>query len=104
MSLATVTKGARHCRHCGREVGETLHTRSSYRVDYYAMHTGDVEPITILRPDDPEPLTVWRLLHVTEVLTCVDCYRLPHVQREREALFRPEAVTPDEAAQSGGTS
>jgi len=71
-----------------------MHTRSTYRVDYYALHTGEVEPTTMARSDDPtEAITVMRLVHAVEIFTCVDCYRQPSVRRERERLFRPELET-----------
>src|SRR5262245_60024822 len=80
-----------HCGHCGREVGETTHTRSSYRVDFYTLYTGDVEPTTVARRDDPsDTVTVQRLVRAHEVVTCVDCYGRPNVRRERERLFRVE--------------
>lgn len=78
-----------HCSHCGRPVAETIHTRNSYRVGYYSLHTGDVEPTTIQRGDD-EPVTVLRLITARDVITCGDCYRMPRVRLERERLFRPE--------------
>lgn len=91
MSTAEVSKVALRCTHCGREVAETLHTRSSYQVDYYLLHTGDVQPTTVARPDDPSgSITVLKLLHVNTVVTCADCYRQPDVRQERETLFRPE--------------
>jgi len=68
-----------------------MHTRSTYRVDYYALHTGDVEPTTMARSDDPaDVITVMRLIRPVEIFTCVDCYRLPSVRRERDRLFRSE--------------
>ena len=66
-----------------------MHTRVAYRVDYYSLHTGDVEPTTIQRGDD-EPVTVLKLLTRRDVVTCSECYRQPHVRQAREALFRPE--------------
>ncbi len=91
MSTAAVAKGSLRCTHCGRDVAETVHTRSSYRVDYYALHTGEVEPMTLVRSDDTAPLvTFLKLLTVSEVVTCSDCYRQPRIRQERELLFRPE--------------
>ena len=91
MSGADGTKTHLRCHHCGREVAETTHTRSAYRVDYYALHTGDVEATTIARSDDPgDVVTVMRLIRAVEIFTCVDCYRQPRVRRERELLFRSE--------------
>jgi hypothetical protein len=93
MSSAEGSKGVLHCIHCGREVGETMHMRSSYRVDYYSLHTGDVEPATVARHDDPtESMTVLRLIRPVDVFTCVECYRKPSIRDERELTFRPELV------------
>jgi hypothetical protein len=97
MAGADGTKTQPRCHHCGREVAETMHTRSTYRVDYYALHTGEVEQTTMARSDDPADLmTVMRLVHAIEIFTCVDCYRQPSVRRARERLFRAELqVVPD---------
>ena len=71
-----------------------MHTRSTYRVDYYTLHTGDVEPTTMARSDDPsDVVTVMRLVRAFEISTCVDCYRQAPVRRERELLFRTELRT-----------
>src|SRR5436309_11627683 len=95
MGATVHSKTALRCSHCGREVTETVHTRSSYRVDYYALHTGEVEPVTMARGDETMPLvTVLKLLRPSEVVTCADCYRRADVRAERESLFRPEVVTP----------
>ena len=80
----------RHCHHCGRAVHDTLHTRADYQVDYYGLHTGDVEPVQLQRHDDGETMTILRLVRPYEVFTCVECYRKASVQDERERLFRPE--------------
>jgi hypothetical protein len=101
MSGADAGKVVLRCHHCGREVSETTHTRSSYQVDYYLLHTGEVEPVTIQRTDDPaSAITALKLLRVTTVVTCADCYRQPQVRQERELLFRPEldADAPPEMA------
>jgi hypothetical protein len=100
MSSAESTRTPLRCHHCGREVAETMHTRSTYRVDYYALHTGDVEPTTMARSDDPaDVVTVMRLVRAVELFTCVDCYRQERVRRERERLFRTELeARPDEGA------
>src|SRR5262245_42605851 len=93
MAVTVHSKAALRCNHCGREVTETVHTRSSYRVDYYALHTGEVEPVTLPRADETAPLvTVFKLLRASEVVTCAECYRRPDVRAEREILFRPEAA------------
>jgi hypothetical protein len=77
-------------------VRETEHTRTSYCVDYYSMYTGDVEPLAVTADDGEHRLIFQRLLNAVEIVTCVDCYRDPVVQRRREQRFRQE-----DAAQEG---
>ncbi|MBP1687582.1 MAG: hypothetical protein H6Q33_3725 [Deltaproteobacteria bacterium] len=97
MSAAGTSKLSLHCNHCGRQVGETVHTRSSYAVDYYVLHTGAVEPMTIQRADEPYGrITVLKLIEPRTVVTCADCYRQPTIQEERDLLFRPELSSADE--------
>jgi len=86
--------GPLRCTHCGRPVSATVHTRTAFRVDYYALHTGTVEPVTVQRPNETT-LTVFRIVEPLEVVTCVDCYQRPEVRAERERLFRPEADAAD---------
>ena len=78
------------CDHCGRAVRETEHTRSAYRVDYYSLHTGEVELCSLAAEDGERRVTFQRLVTVAEVITCTDCYRDASVQEERERRFRPE--------------
>ena len=86
------------CSHCGREVSGTTHTRADYHVDYYALHTGEVEPVAVHAPDDPEhTLIVLRLIRPIDVYTCVDCFAEPAVRSERERRFRPELASATEA-------
>jgi len=81
------------CDHCGRSVKETQHTRTAYTVDYYSLHTGPVEPCSLVTDDGERRLTFQKLLSVQEVVTCVDCYRSAEVQRERELRFRRELAS-----------
>lgn len=105
MSSPESSKIPLRCTHCGREVAETIHTRSSYRVDYYLLHTGEVQPTTIARPDDPSgTVTILKLLRVSTVVTCADCYRQPDVRQERELLFRPELAAPTRHQHEGPTA
>ena len=91
MPSVDVAKVPLHCTHCGREVRETVHTRAAYRVDYYALHTGEVEPVLMARGEETDAATtVFRILRPYEVFTCVDCYGQRRVREERERLFRPE--------------
>lgn len=82
----------RRCHHCGRAVHETVHTRSAYRVDFYALHTGDTEPVTLVDPDDGSSTTVLRLTRPFEFFTCAQCYQRPTVRAERDRLFRQEGT------------
>jgi hypothetical protein len=75
------TAHALRCSHCGREVDETWHTRSDYRVDYYVLHTGDSEFAAVRRTADEGDAEVYeRLVSATDVVTCRQCYRLPVVR------------------------
>jgi len=80
------------CDHCGRPVCETKHTRSEYRVDYYLMHSGDVEPCSMSLDDGERTLVFQKLVRAVEIVTCADCYRDPDTRHRREAEFRPESV------------
>jgi hypothetical protein len=71
-------------------VHETLHTREAWRVDYYLLHTGEVEPATMMRDDDRGLISFVKLIRSEDVITCVDCYGNPRVRSEREDRFRPE--------------
>lgn len=79
------------CDHCGRPVRETRHTPTSYRVDYYSMHTGEVEASS-LAGDGLERVSFLKLLTPIEIITCADCYQQPAVREEREQRFRPERL------------
>lgn len=97
-SYASEVHGTRpRCHHCGRVVRETRHTRTSYRVDYYSMHTGPVELSTLSRHDSEETFTYLKLLHTVEIFTCAECYHDPEIREECERLFRPELTMEQEA-------
>jgi hypothetical protein len=81
------------CSHCGRPVQETRHTPTGYRVDYYSLRTGDVEPAT-LTTDAGLKVNFFKLLSTVDIITCADCYRLTAVQDEREERFHPERQLP----------
>jgi hypothetical protein len=85
------------CTHCGRPVCETQHTRTGYRVDYYSMHCGPVEAVTLAADDERPALTFQKLLSAMEIVTCADCYRDPSVQAERNRQFWPERAVDDQA-------
>jgi hypothetical protein len=101
MTQAESVTEAHRCHHCGREVGETRHTRSSYKVDHYTLYTGEVEPVTRVRGDDTdEVITVLKLVRPMVFTTCADCYRRPEVRSERDQLFQPEVAAEKNGEQS----
>ena len=79
------------CSHCGREVKPTLHSavqRGGYRVDYYALLTGDCELISMKNPrDESETLNFYKLIHPRQIVSCADCLKRPEIEREVVALF-----------------
>lgn len=87
------------CDHCGRPVHETLHTRTSYRVDYYTLHSGHGELCTTAADDRQHALTYVRLLDRFDVITCSDCYRQAAIQTERNRQFQPEREPHDLAGE-----
>lgn len=87
------------CTHCGRPVRGTQHTRTDYRVDYYALHGGRGEVCVLVGDLGHHDTTFIRLLEHDEVISCAQCYRLPVVQAERERLFRPEAYDGEEVGE-----
>jgi len=92
-SMAPASSAPRRCHHCGREVEETKHTRTSFRVGCYEIYSGDVEEVTKQRSeDDPELVTILRVTVPHDAFTCADCYHLPGVAAERDQLFRPETA------------
>jgi hypothetical protein len=81
---------ALRCNHCGRAVRETLHTRTSYRVDYYTLHSGHGELCTVAGDDRQQAFTYVRLFDHFDVISCADCYPQAAVQAERDRQFHPE--------------
>jgi len=79
------------CSHCGREVKPTLHSATppgGYRVDYYALLTGDCELISIKNPrNESETLKFYKLTNPRHVISCADCLSRPEIQDQIEALF-----------------
>ena len=98
MASESATRQFGRCHHCGRPVHETMHTRTGFNVDFYSLHTGEVEPVTLSRPDENGDITVMRLLNPIEVITCVECYQRAAIRDERERLFRPEVQPEAEPA------
>jgi hypothetical protein len=91
---------ALRCDHCGRPVRGTQHTRTDYRVDYYALHGGHGEVCALVGAAAHHDTTFVRLLDHYNVISCAQCYPLPVVQAERERCFRPEAELTEEAGES----
>lgn len=88
---------ARRCHFCGRAVRPTQHTRTTYAVDYYALHGGRGERCELVGDYGHRAATYIRLLDHYEVITCAQCYAQPRVQAERERLFRPERAATGES-------
>ncbi len=88
---------APRCHFCHRAVRPTQHTRTTYAVDYYALHGGRGEWCELVGDYGHRGTSYLRLLDHYEVITCAQCYGRPAVQAERERLFRPER------AAGGGT-
>ena len=78
------------CDHCGRAVHETQHTRTSYTVDYYSLHSGNGEVCSFAGELGQRGGTYVKLLDRFDVITCAECYRQAEIQAERERRFQPE--------------
>ncbi len=78
------------CDHCGRAVRETQHTRTSYTVDYYSVHSGHGEVCSFVGEDGHRGSTYVKLLDRFDVITCVQCYGQTAIQVERDRRFHPE--------------
>lgn len=89
--IAALAPQSLRCDHCGRAVRGTQHTRTDYRVDYYALHSGRGEPCALVGDYGHHDASYIRLLDHYDVISCAQCYRLPAVQAERERRFHPEA-------------
>lgn len=74
---------ALRCSHCGRAVRPTTHTRESWRVDHYLLHTGEVEPAVYRRDEEGHAIEYLRLVRPELVVTCADCYAEPAVRAAR---------------------
>lgn len=78
------------CDHCGRSVRETQHTRTSYTVDYYSVHSGHGEVCAFVGEFGQRGATYVKLLSRFDLITCVQCYEKASVQAERDRSFQPE--------------
>jgi hypothetical protein len=59
-----------------------------FRVDYYALLTGDCEPITIKNPrDESVDLSFFQLKNPRRVISCADCLSRPEIQKQIADLF-----------------
>jgi len=77
------------CSHCGREVGETIHTQKGYRVDYYLLHTGRTERSAFRDPrDDMDPLAYLKLIEPVDIVSCAGCYADPAIRRRLDDDFK----------------
>ena len=69
---------------------ETQHTRTSYTVDYYSVHSGHGEVCSFVGEDGQRGSTYVKLLDRFDVISCAQCYRKASVQAERDHRFQPE--------------
>jgi hypothetical protein len=76
------------CTHCGREVRATIHTQTTYAVDYYLLHTGTTEWATLVsaKPDAP-PFRYLKLINPVTIITCTQCYADPVIRQILEDDF-----------------
>ena len=99
--LVRAVESGLRCDHCGRAVRETQHTRTSYTVDYYSVHSGTGEVCSFVGEDGQRGATYVKLLDRFDVVTCAQCYRQADVRAERDRHFQPErtaaGLTPGEA-------
>lgn len=81
---------APNCHACGREVGETIHTRHGVLVQGFALHTGPTEAAVLRRHgDDDEAIAYRRLLASVLLVTCVDCYAEPSTRAQHHSWVYP---------------
>lgn len=90
--------GSLKCDHCGRPVSETLHTRTSYVVDYYSVYSGHGEVCRVNADDGQRSVAYVKLLDRFDITTCVECYGQPAVRADREERFHPERAAAASAA------
>ena len=76
------------CHHCGREVHGTIHGTTSYKVDYYLLHTGHTEweYFSNPKPDAPS-LRYLKLTQPVDIFTCIDCYANADIRQRLEDDF-----------------
>jgi hypothetical protein len=56
--------------------------QKSYWIDYYRLHTGHSEwDVLVNLKTDAPPVRYLRLTHLTDILTCIDCYDRPEIRR-----------------------
>lgn len=67
------------CTHCNRDVSSTIHTRLSYKVNYYKTFVGDT---TEGVKENGENSSYLRLLNPTEIITCSECFKDDEVLKQ----------------------
>jgi hypothetical protein len=88
--LVRAVEPSLRCDHCGRAVHETQHTRTTYTVDYYSLHSGNGEVCSFAGELGQRGGTYVKLVDRFDVITCAECYRQASVQAERDRRFQPE--------------
>jgi hypothetical protein len=80
------------CQFCGREVKPTVHSKKlpqGYKVDYYLVWTGELEPVIINNPKDEREMSqFYKVEKLHAVVACTDCYQKQEVQDEMESQFK----------------
>lgn len=63
--------------------------QKSYWIDYYRLHTGHTEWGVLVNPKtDAPPLRYLRLIHPTDIFTCIDCYERTEIRRLLDDDFK----------------
>ena len=85
---------AARCTKCGAAVTGTRHTRTTYTVGHYSLHTGRTVEATVRRGEDEAPAVYRRLVEPVEVVSCPTCFTAPEVRRLWLTFGDPESATP----------
>ena len=85
---------ALRCIRCGAAVEGTRHTRTTYTVGYYLLHTGRTTEVTLLGRDDEAPITYRRMLDSVDVVSCPGCFDEPAIRRLWDRFGDDAEATP----------
>ncbi len=84
------------CSRCGRAIGSTLHTKSTYQVSGYSVLMGDTEPATWRSPGDEDGRgkPYLKLTRPLLVAVCTRCEAVPDVRHALDRYEAPPAPNP----------